>query len=176
MLALGFAYSDRLETVCRDHAEYIVRKSHSSPDTPEEAAFSGHALMASCPPPTHISTVPAQGGGLVPTYPLKCPDMPMPNLMTMLNLSKQLVAGSQVTPIMALQALKHHRLYSTLTEEDIRGLIDSLNNKVRCYGFGAVMEDFELTDTFHSIFSTKSEYYEDAFDSEEIGDVDDMYS
>lgn len=132
--------------------------------------------MASCPPPTHISTVPAQRNGLIPTYPLKCPDLPMPNLMTMLDLSKQLVAGGQVTPIMALQALKTHRLYSTLTEEDVRSVIESLNNKVRCYGFGAVMEEFELSDTFHSIFATKAEYYEDAFDPDEVGEVDDMYS
>ncbi|KAL9106072.1 MAG: hypothetical protein Q9227_008858 [Pyrenula ochraceoflavens] len=165
----------KLETVCRDHAEYIVRKSHSSPDTPEEASFSGHALMASCPPPTHISTVPPQGNGLIPTYPLKVPDVPMPNLMTMLNLSKQLVAGSQVTPIMALQALKTHGLYHTLTEDDVKGMMESLDKKVRCYGFGAVMEEFELSDALHNIFATKPEYYEDVLDSEHVEEIEQMY-
>ena len=100
----------------------------------------------------------------------------MPNLLTMLSLSKKLVAGSQVTPIMALQALKTHELYHTLTRADVEGMIESLDKKVRCYGFGAVMEEFELSDALHSIFATKPEYYEVGFEEGgEAAEVEQMY-
>lgn len=127
--------------------------------------------MASCAPPTHISTTPALAAGLQPTYPHKTYDnIPPANLSTLLNLSRQLVEGGQVTPIMALQSLKSHDRYRSLTREDVKGMIDDLNNKVRCYGFGAVLEDFELKDALSSIFATKFETYD------RFTDVQDMYS
>src|SRR5690349_20802063 len=119
-----------------------------SPNTEEEALFSGHALMASCPPPSHIERVPAQKGGLEPTYEHKVPDSESDQILTKLfNLSHTLtIPSGQVTPIMALQSLKGHRNYSSLTREDVLGMIEAIRSKVRCYGFGAVMEDFELRD------------------------------
>ena len=85
-----------------------------------------------------------------------------------------LIEGGQVTPIMALQHLRSHRNYHTLTQEDIKSMINTLNSKVRCYGFGAVMEDFELMDTVSGVFATKVETYDDAFGGSNADD--DMYS
>ena len=171
--------SSRLERTCRDHGEYLVRRSVNSPDDPELAQISGHALMASCAPPTHIKNTPAQQAGLVPTYPHQVPQIPYENLMTLLNLSKTIAEqgafeGGEITPVMALQHLRSHSRYHTLTADDVRAMIDRLNNKVRCYGFGAVMEDFELKDTLSSIFATKVETYEDTFSGDL--DIDSMYS
>lgn len=56
---------------------------------------------------------------------------------------------------MALQCLKNHDLYPTLRRDDIKIIIDTLNTKVRCYGFGAVVEDFELIDCLSSVLGTK---------------------
>lgn len=56
---------------------------------------------------------------------------------------------------MALQHLKNHELYPTLRREDIKIIIETLNTKVRCYGFGAVVEDFELMDCLSSVLGTK---------------------
>lgn len=170
----------RLEATCRDHSEYLVRRSADSPNTVEDALFSGHALMATCPPPTHIETTPAQKGGLQPTYPHQAPQIPTENLSKLLNLSQILkvsgeIGGGQVTPIMAIQSLRSHRHYSSLTREDVMGMIDSIRDRVRCYGFGAVMEDFELKDALRNIFATKPEIYE-AFGDEYDEDIDDMYS
>lgn len=53
-------------------------------------------------------------------------------------------------------------------------MVESVRGNVRCYGFGAVMEDFELRDALSGIFATKPEMYE-AFD-DYTGDIDDMYS
>jgi hypothetical protein len=106
--------------------------------------------MATCPPPSYIAnTTPAQA------YPHKTYDLPHANLTTLLNLSRQLVTEGQITPIMALQCLKNHELYRTLTKDDVKIIIETLNTKVRCYGFGAVVEDFELMDCLSSVLGSK---------------------
>ncbi|KAJ5153710.1 uncharacterized protein N7500_009149 [Penicillium coprophilum] len=140
-----------LEGPCREHTDYLCRRSITEADD-EDMPFSGHALMASCPPPSYIAnTTPEQ------PYPHKAPDLPHANLSTLLNLSRQLVTEGQITPIMALQCLKNHELYTTLRRDDIKIIMDTLNTKVRCYGFGAVVEDFELIDCLSSVLGTKVE-------------------
>lgn len=157
----------------------MVRRSLESPDNEDEALFSGHALMASCPPPSHIQRVPAQQGGLVPTYEHKVPDAESVQILSnLLNLSQTLrgsIPSGQVTPIMALQSLKGHRNYASLTRDDVLGMIESIRSKVRCYGFGAVMEDFELRDALSTIFATKPETY-DLFGTDYTAEIDEMYS
>lgn len=136
--------------------------------------------MASVPPPTHIEKTPAQKGGLEPTYPHQAPQASMQALNTLLNLSNVIkmegyVEGGQVTPIMALQSLRGHDNYHALTREDVVGMVDTIRNKVRCYGFGAVMEDFELRDALAAMFATKPEAYA-SFGSRATTEIDDMYS
>lgn len=104
----------------------------------------------------------------------------MQALNTLLNLSEKIksegyVEGGQVTPIMALQSLRGHHSYNSLTRDDVVGMIDSIRNKVRCYGFGAVMEDFELRDALAAIFATKPEAYEN-FRNDMTDEIEDMYS
>ncbi|KAJ5917135.1 hypothetical protein N7466_010689 [Penicillium verhagenii] len=142
---------NRLEGPCREHTDYLCRRSVTEADD-EDMPFSGHALMATCPPPSYIAnTTPDQ------TYPHKAPDLPHPNLSTLLNLSRQLVTDGQITPIMALSCLKNHELYPSLSRDDVKIIVDTLNTKVRCYGFGAVVEDFELIDCLSSVLGTKVE-------------------
>ncbi|KAJ5766102.1 uncharacterized protein N7511_003718 [Penicillium nucicola] len=138
-----------LEGPCREHTDYLCRRSVTEADD-EDMPFSGHALMATCPPPSYIAKTTAET-----PYPHKAPDLPHANLSTLLNLSRQLVTEGQITPIMALQCLKNHELYTTLRREDVKIIIDTLNTKVRCYGFGAVVEDFELIDCLSSVLGTK---------------------
>ncbi|EAW19033.1 protein flbB [Aspergillus fischeri NRRL 181] len=138
-----------LESPCREHTDYLCRRSVTEADD-EDMPFSGHALMATCPPPSYIAnTTPEQA------YPHKTYDLPHANLTTLLNLSRQLVTEGQITPIMALQCLKNHELYRTLTKDDVKVIIETLNTKVRCYGFGAVVEDFELMDCLSSVLGSK---------------------
>ncbi|KAL4816569.1 hypothetical protein BDW67DRAFT_161868 [Aspergillus spinulosporus] len=140
-----------LESPCRDHTDYLCRRSITEADD-EDMPFSGHALMATCPPPSYIANTTSEQ-----TYPHKTYDLPHANLTTLLNLSRQLVTEGQVTPIMALQALKNHEMYTKLTRDDVKLIMDTLENKVRCYGFGAVLEDFELMDCFSSVLGSKVE-------------------
>ncbi|KAL4892587.1 hypothetical protein BDV59DRAFT_43888 [Aspergillus ambiguus] len=140
-----------LESPCREHTDYLCRRSITEADD-EDMPFSGHALMATCPPPSYIDNTTDQQ-----VYPHKTYDLPLANLSTLLNLSRQLVADRQITPIMALQHLKNHELYRTLTKDDVKIIIETLNTKVRCYGFGAVVEDFELMDCLSSVLGGKVE-------------------
>lgn len=177
---LTFLTAHSLEETCRDHGEYLVRRSLTSPSDTDDAIFSGHALMATCPPPSHIEHTAAQKGGLQPTYPHQAPQVSLEALNVLLNLSKVIksegyVEGHQVTPIMALQSLRGHSNYSSLTREDVVGMIESIRNKVRCYGFGAVMEDFELRDALAAMFATKPEAYEN-FGNDLTQEIDEMYS
>ncbi|KAL4927057.1 protein flbB [Aspergillus undulatus] len=140
-----------LESPCREHTDYLCRRAVNEADD-EEMPFSGHALMATCPPPSYIANTTSEQA-----YPHKTYDLPHANLSTLLNLSRQLVTEGQVTPIMALQALKSHEMYTKLTRDDVKLIVDTLENKVRCYGFGAVLEDFELMDCFSSVLGSKIE-------------------
>lgn len=104
----------------------------------------------------------------------------MEALNTLLNLSQKIksegyVEGHQVTPIMALQSLRGHSNYQSLTRDDVVGMIETIRNKVRCYGFGAVMEDFELRDALAAIFATKPEAYEN-FANNMTDEIEEMYS
>ncbi|ETN44356.1 uncharacterized protein HMPREF1541_10536 [Cyphellophora europaea CBS 101466] len=178
---LGIDFILQLEHTCRDHDEFLVRRSAASPDDDENSLYSGHALMATCPPPSHIASVPSASGGLEPTYEHKMPDAStLEALNGLLNLSAVIrdshaIPGGQVTPVMALQCLRGHRNYQTLTRDDVIRMIESIKGNVRCYGFGAVMEDFELRDALSSIFATKPEMYEE-FDEYTAGIDDDMYA
>ncbi|KAL3497097.1 hypothetical protein BJX62DRAFT_3019 [Aspergillus germanicus] len=138
-----------LESPCREHTDYLCRRSVTESED-EDMPFSGHALMATCPPPSYIANTTSEQ-----VYPHKTYDLPHANLSTLLNLSRQLVTEGQVTPIMALQALKSHEMYPRLTRDDVKLIMDTLENKVRCYGFGAVLEDFELMDCFSSVSGSK---------------------
>ena len=134
--------------------------------------------MATCPPLGHIRNTPAQQGGLIPTYDHKVPDAEMRTLQTLLDMTKAIksnIPGGQVTPVMALQCLRGHRNYQSLTREDVMWMVESIKGNVRCYGFGAVMEDFELRDALSSIFAAKPEAY-DEFDDDYDVEVDEMYS
>ncbi|KAE8552282.1 hypothetical protein TMatcc_002307 [Talaromyces marneffei ATCC 18224] len=145
---LGVDFILKLEAPCRVHTEYLCREAHK--DVERDAFISGHALMASCPPPSHIENVPE--GNL---YPHQTYDLPLPNLGKLLNLSKQLITEGQVTPIMILQSLKNHEQYRSLTKEDVKTIVETLTAKVRCYGFGAVIEDFELRDCLQNVLGAK---------------------
>ncbi|KAI5291345.1 hypothetical protein KEM52_000196 [Ascosphaera acerosa] len=138
-----------LESPCRTHMEFVNRRAA---DDPEQELYCGHALMASCPPPAVCEATPRGQPYAVETY-----DLPRASLAKLLNLSRQLVTEGQITPIMALQNLKCHAAYAQLTPHDVRLMINELATKIRCYGFGAVMEDFEFVDSLTAILNAKTE-------------------
>lgn len=126
--------------------------------------------MASCPPPSIVAK--AERGQ--PYRDFHTYNLPPANLDTLLNLSKQLVTQNEITPIMALQSLQTHSMYHLLTRDDVLRIMDELVAKVRCYGFGAVLEDFEFMDALSRILTSKMEQSFQPAPSVGVGTVEDI--
>ncbi|KAI1847392.1 hypothetical protein JX266_006617 [Neoarthrinium moseri] len=146
-----------LEKPCMDHMPWLVDRAS---DTREPC---GHALMASCPPEPfselnndipfgYNHAQPDQNRSGQRTW-----EISKGELSTLLNLSKKLDLDGEITPVMAWGMIQGHPRLMELRHEDFNKLTDELRGKVRCYGFGAVMEEFEVRDALNAVFSTKPE-------------------
>jgi len=144
-----------------DHIQFLMVRSTTS----EEAEISGHALMATCPPQSHIDEHPEE------TYPHKMPDIGMGDLLKLLDLSNRLPLDGEITPVMAWALIRGEPEFAKLAQSDFDVLKEDLKAKVRCYGFvhlifffgfqthvsrfGAVLEEFEVRDAFGSVMAKK---------------------
>jgi hypothetical protein len=103
-------------------------------DDAEHEHMSGHALMASGPPYSHIIDKPAD------PYPHQMPeDMTPTALSKLLDLSSRLPKNAydregEITPIMAWSMIFGHERVGELEEGDIEKIKKGLEGKVRCYG------------------------------------------
>ncbi|KAK3311124.1 uncharacterized protein B0T15DRAFT_489751 [Chaetomium strumarium] len=80
------------------------------------------------------------------------------DLATLLDLSKRLNLDGEITPVMAWGMVLAHPRAGELSLEDLGRLTEELSGKVRCYGFGAVLEEFEVRDALENVLSTKPEF------------------
>ncbi|MCJ1251115.1 hypothetical protein MMC30_008346 [Trapelia coarctata] len=87
------------------------------------------------------------------------PDLPAVHLMKLFELSGNLSLDGELTPVMALNMIRVHARYGDLTAADFEVLGRELKSKTRCYGFGAVLEEFEVRDALENVFATKPEGY-----------------
>ncbi|KAF2836539.1 hypothetical protein M501DRAFT_996731 [Patellaria atrata CBS 101060] len=145
---IGIDFVLTLERPCLDHAQFLLLRSQDA-----EGSFSGHVLNASCPPESHIHEHPEE------KYPHKMPDVSMNDLLKLLDLSNRLPLDGEITPIMAWASILQHPRVNELTKEDFQTIKEDLLAKVRCYGFGAVLEEFEVRDALSIVFATKIESY-----------------
>ncbi|KAF7541572.1 hypothetical protein G7Z17_g11911 [Cylindrodendrum hubeiense] len=142
-----------LEEPCKAHLQFLLERKDEPGGEP-----CGHALMASCPPEpfpesrpdlpfghAHLQGDAVWGHGT--WQPTKA------DLSTLLDLSKKLDLDGEVTPVMAWGMLLAHPRAQELGVQDFQRLTDELVRKVRCYGFGAVMEEFEVRDALDSLFT-----------------------
>ena len=99
------------------------------PDDGENQHISGHALMASCPPESHIINKPKE------QYPHQMPDIAPADIMKMLyGTAQRLGLSGEITPIMAWKMVLQDERFSQLTKSDFEILKKELLDKVRCYG------------------------------------------
>ncbi|KAK7613181.1 hypothetical protein JOL62DRAFT_567415 [Phyllosticta paracitricarpa] len=144
---IGIDFVLTLEKPCMDHMQFLLVRSQDS-----EAEVSGHALMATCPPHSHIANAPKE------QYPHKMPDVGTGDLMKLLDLSNRLpVMEGEVTPVMAWAMILSHPRLAELTMDDLAIMKEDLLAKVRCYGFGAVIEEFEVRDALSSVLAGKGQ-------------------
>ncbi|KAI9694424.1 MAG: hypothetical protein M1822_000040 [Bathelium mastoideum] len=156
---LGIDFVLTLERPCMDHMQFLCVRSDESLQNPPpvnddqsldaDVHISGHALMATCPPASHIAAHPQN------PYPHKMPDLGVPDLMKLLDLSNRLPLDGEITPIMAWTIVRGHARVAELTQKDIEAIRTDLLAKVRCYGFGAVLEEFEVRDALSNVLATK---------------------
>ncbi|KAI1213869.1 uncharacterized protein F4807DRAFT_456414 [Annulohypoxylon truncatum] len=153
----------QLERPCMDHMPWLIERAQ---DTSGDAC--GHALMASCPPepfPELSEEIPFgyahthanRGDPHLNQSSQQTWELSKGDLTTLLDLSKKLDLDGEITPVMAWGMVLAHPRLADLKREDFERLIDDLKGKVRCYGFGAVMEEFEVRDALNAVFSAKPE-------------------
>jgi len=140
-----------------DHMQFLVERSSEPEGDP-----CGHALMASCPPEPYVENNPSIPFGHEPASHLngiaqKTWDLSKPDLANLLDLSKRLNLDGEITPVMAWGMVLAHPRFHELKHEDFEIMCQDLGGKVRCYGFGAVLEEFEVRDALESVFYTKTE-------------------
>ncbi|GAW14569.1 hypothetical protein ANO14919_039720 [Xylariales sp. No.14919] len=165
----GIDFVLALEKPCMDHLPWLLERGSDTPGEP-----CGHALMASCPPEPFAelnSEIPfgtnhsaaADGAGAEPKpkkaeqQSLKTWELSKGDLTTLLDLSKRLDLDGEITPVMAWGMILGHPRLTELNRKDFEKITDDLKGKVRCYGFGAVMEEFEVRDSLNAVLSAKPE-------------------
>ena len=112
-----------------DHLQYMCVRSNQDPEQPP----SGHALMISCPPYSHIEKHPE-----VP-YPHKTMDIPNSELMKLFQLSQNLPLDAEITPVIALKMIYDHERFNELTLQDFQAIREDLKMKTRCYGYASLI-------------------------------------
>lgn len=135
-----------------EHMQYLVVRSHNADGQPfhhpmeraddiEHDHMSGHALMATCPPYSHVMEKPGE------PYPHQMPQgMSKPDLRRLLELSARLpTEGGEITPVRAWMQIQSNERCSQMTKQDFELVQADLLSKVRCYGYVLLM-----TPSFHS--------------------------
>ncbi|KAM0170496.1 hypothetical protein ACHAPC_006680 [Botrytis cinerea] len=164
VLTYGKDSSSTLERPCMDHMQFLVERSSDA----DGEFFSGHALMATCPPEpdmekhpdipfghclphnhSHESDVMNGGAPKQKTW-----DLSKSDLANLLDLSKRLDLNGEITPVMAWGMVLGHPRFLELTDVDLKSMSEELLPKVRCYGFGAALEEFEVRDALEARFVT----------------------
>ncbi|KAI1760349.1 hypothetical protein GGR53DRAFT_470418 [Hypoxylon sp. FL1150] len=170
----------QLERPCMDHMPWLLERAY---ETGGDAC--GHALMASCPPEpfpelsgnipfgyahnhhasavkpetTTATTASANANANANQSANRTWELSKADLATLLDLSKKLDLDGEITPVMAWGMILAHPRLGELRREDLEKVIDDLKGKVRCYGFGAVMEEFEVRDALNAVFMAKPDVF-----------------
>ena len=110
--------------------EQVFHHSHEKTNDREYEHHSGHVLMATCPPYEHVREKPNE------PFPFKMPDLGMPDLTKLLDLSSRLPlnSDSEITPIMAWTRIYLDPRVDELSPYDFERLKTELCAKIRCYG------------------------------------------
>ncbi|EMF16514.1 uncharacterized protein SEPMUDRAFT_103885 [Sphaerulina musiva SO2202] len=161
--SIGIDFVLTLERPCMDHMQYLLVRSHNpdgqemhhpmeNPDDSQHEHMSGHALMGSAAPWSHIKEKPTEN------YPHQMPtDISNDTLAKLLDLSARLPIDreGEITPVMAWTMIYTNDRIRDLDKLDLERLKTNLTPKVRCYGFGAVLEEFEVRDALNTILAEK---------------------
>lgn len=151
----GIDFVLTLEKPCMSHLSWLVQRSNETGTDP-----CGHALMVSCyseqttgsQNPGDFANVNEETGSSHRGWELTKGD-----LNTLLDLSQNLNLHGEVTPVMAWGMVMAHPRFYEMHATDFQRVANELVGKVRCYGFGAVLEEFEVRDAMNEAFGVDSQ-------------------
>lgn len=125
------------------HLQYLTVRAHNFPQCPdagmpgqpmevpddgENQHISGHALMATAPPYSHVQARPGE------RYPNQLPQVQREDLLRLLNLSTQLqVTEAELPPVKAWIKVMQDERFRLLSTENFAKLKATLVRKVHCY-------------------------------------------
>lgn len=145
-----------LEAGCRDHVAYMINRSNDAaanpnPTSHNEYNHNGHGLMVSS---THWHSLVNNGGN-----PSTAPAMDQSDLdfiESLINSADQIPLRGEMTPVQAWTWMKQQRGRADwLCNEDWEKLWKILKAACRCYGFGAVVEKYEVEDALHEVYTAR---------------------
>ncbi|KAI9803750.1 MAG: hypothetical protein M1826_004941 [Phylliscum demangeonii] len=125
-----------IDVQCDYLADLRLDPHHHSyrPPAPEPALPAGPDSAALAPPPP-------------PPQPLLYAfELGRDSLQRLLELSSRFQLDGEVTPVMAWRMLLQHPSFPSLTAPDLAAIKALLAARVRCHGFGSVLEEFEVRD------------------------------
>ncbi|CAZ79918.1 unnamed protein product [Tuber melanosporum] len=142
---IGIDFVLALEKPCMDHIQILTANSMTSP----ASDFHGHALMASCPSESNTSRHAEVPRGS------KTFDVGPSELAILFNLSNRLELDGELTPIAVWAHVTRHERFADLEMADFKALEKTLLDKVKCHGFGAVVEEYEVVDALSEIIAKR---------------------
>jgi len=161
--AMGLDFILNLERPCMDHAQYLMVRAHNpenqffhhpqeNPDDAEYEHECGHSRMLSAIPMKHIMEKPAE------MYPAQVPPDMKANMAIILNMAINLPLNKdgEITPVEAWTFLYRHERVMDLDQKDFEDIMTRLLAKVRCYGFGSMLEMWELHDALQVTLANKT--------------------
>lgn len=147
-----------LEAGCRDHVAFMINRSNeaaanSNPTSHEEYNHNGHGLMVSS---THWHSLVNNGSDpLLPTAPAM-DQSDLHFIESLINSADQIPLRGEMTPVQAWTWMKQQRGRADwLCNEDWEKLWKILKDACRCYGFGAVVEKYEVENAMHEVYCAR---------------------
>lgn len=148
----GIDFVLKLERPCMVHRQIIDGMVNSSGGPP-----CGHAMMASCAPPEQNQDTPFNAKWTAGEAEMQTWDLSKGDLARLLDLSSKLELDGEITPVMAWKMVTMDPRVARLNQADFDAVATRLMERVRCYGFGAVMEAWEVRDAMENVLGHRND-------------------
>ncbi|KAL1878474.1 hypothetical protein Plec18167_004548 [Paecilomyces lecythidis] len=133
---IGIDFVLTLEDPCLSHTQ-------GNPEEPE--APTGHALTATA---SLLFQAPGPHGPGLPSA--STWGAPREGLDRLLRLSENIPLGGEVTPVVAWNRIRGLPAFQAIDSKVLSNLTKELSRYVKCYGFGAVIDEIIFEKTLHS--------------------------
>ena len=145
-----------LEAGCRDHVAFMINRSNEAganpnPTSHNEYNHNGHGLMVSS---THWHSLVNSGSDIPTAAAMDQSDLNF--IESLINSADQIPLRGEMTPVQAWTWMKQQRGRADwLCNEDWEKLWKILKEACRCYGFGAVVEKYEVENAMHEVYCAR---------------------